>query len=150
MTHWIDDRFRESQEHEERETQITNEQMRSYEVMSDRIRLDTDRANKICKWSIKINGNAALHNRVIEHEGRKFHLTLDKETHTISALGEGVDFRVVLGICNNGGGCLKNAEGNEVPIQEASQAILDPFLFPHLTPESKAALTKRIWAKLAQ
>jgi hypothetical protein len=148
--HWIDERIRESQEHADREMQIANEQARIYEDLSRQIKQDTDRANKAGGFSVKITGNAALHDRTIECDGRKFNLKLDSDTHAISAFGDNIEFIVVLGICGNGGVCLKDASGNEVLIPDAARMILDPFLFPHLTPESKAAIQQKIWAKLAQ
>jgi hypothetical protein len=140
---WIDERIKQLDDRDERERLISLDQVRIYEELSTQLHRDIEYVNKTRRFSVKMNGNSALHDRIIECNGKKVNIKLDKKTHVISSVGENINLSFALDICPNGGVCLKNGEGAEVYIPKVAEIILDPILFPDLPPENN-------WAKLGK
>lgn len=140
---WINERIKQSDERDERDRLISNEQVRIYEELSTQVHRDVEHANKTERFSIKMNGNAVLHDRIVECNGKKINIKLDKKTHIISVVGKNTNLSFTLDICPNGGVCLKDAEGKQIHIPQIAEIILDPLLFPDLPPQS-------VWPKLAE
>lgn len=142
---WLDEANAEVKAIRERERLIVEEQEQVYESLWKELRAHIDAATKSSFPRLFTNGRQLA--RMIklpvppippnmEARPKTVEISLVKEEHQITAVGDGVDVVLSVDVCDDGVVCLK-LDGKQTTLKDAAIAILRPFLFPELYPNAR-------------